>query len=190
MRKFGNINMSRIGKKIIAIPAGVTVTVTGQTVVVKGTHGELSREIHAAFSARVEDGKVTIVPVKEIKKISALWGLTRSLVANMVQGVSVGYSKKLIFEGVGYRAVAEAGRALVMQLGFSHPVRFEAPMGVALSVEKNTITIAGADKELVGRVSASIRDLKPPEPYKGKGIRYSNEVIRRKAGKKAVASAG
>ena len=135
----------------------------------------------------MEDGKIVFVPAIETRKTAALWGLMRSLVANMVTGVSAGFEKKLEFEGIGYRAAME-GTTLVMQLGFSHPVRFDPPQGIAVKVERNTITVSGADKETVGLAAAAIRNYKKPEPYKGKGIRYQGEVIRRKVGKKGAAA--
>lgn len=180
--------MSRIGKKPIEIPQGVNVASTDFDVLVKGPKGELKRILPFGFSLKTEEKNIIVVPTRETKKTSALWGLTRSLVANMVAGVTNGYEKKLEFEGVGYRALVE-GDTLVMQLGFSHPVRFKAPAGIKFTVEKNTITVAGIDKELVGNTAATVRRLRPPEPYKGKGIHYKGEVIRRKAGKKATASA-
>ncbi len=180
--------MSRIGKKTIPLPPGVTVEVSGSAVRVTGPKGTLSRVLHEAIGASVAEGIITIAPRRQMKKTAALWGLTRALVANMVEGVAKGFEKKLDFEGIGYRAALE-GTTLVLQLGFSHPVRVEAPSGVAFSVERSTITVAGIDREAVGQVSAGIRKLKPPEPYKGKGIRYRGEVIRRKAGKKASTGA-
>lgn len=181
--------VSRIGKKPIQIPPGVTVTVSGSSVSVKGPKGELKRELHPDVVAEVKEGELLISPKRETKRTSALWGLFRSLVANMVEGVTSGFEKKLEFEGIGFKASVE-GSALVFQLGFSHPIRFEAPEGIKFAVEKNTITVSGIDKELVGEITARVRGLKPPEPYKGKGIRYKGEVIRRKAGKKAVAAGG
>lgn len=180
--------MSRIGKKPISIPPTVSATVTGNVVFVKGPKGELGREVHPDIHVEVRDGTIVVMPGRETKKTPALWGLTRSLIANMVEGVTSGYEKKLEFEGIGYRAQVE-GDTLVMQLGFTHPVRIKAPERISFTVEKNTITVSGIDKELVGRVAAALRSAKPPEPYKGKGIRYKGEVIRRKAGKKAVAAA-
>ncbi len=178
--------MSRIGKQPIVIPQGVTVTVSGNSVTVKGPKGELIRSAHPDIAVRVEEGSIIVAPARKGKKTPALWGLTRSLLANMVEGVSEGFQKKLILEGIGYRVAADGQSALTLALGFSHPVRFEAPSGIAFGVEKNMITVSGTDKEVVGRVAASLRKLKPPEPYKGKGMRYAGEVIRRKAGKKAV----
>ena len=182
--------MSRIGKKIIAVPSGVTAQVAGDRVSVKGPKGELSLKVHPDMNVEVNNGMVAVIPSKNgSKKAPGIWGLTRTLVANMVAGVTNGFEKVLEFEGIGYRVNLE-GSVLVMQLGFSHPVRFEAPKGITFAVVKNTITISEIDKELVGEVAARIRSLKKPEPYKGKGIRYRGEVIRRKAGKKAVASGG
>lgn len=178
--------MSRIGKKPILIPLGVNITVTGGRVSVKGSKGELQREIHSDIAVSIKDNEVLLSPARSGKKTPALWGLSRSLVSNMILGVSAGFEKKLEYEGIGFRANLE-GDTLVFSLGFSHPVRFQAPKGIAFKVEKNVITVSGADKELVGETAARIRNLKPPEPYKGKGIRYQGEVIRRKAGKKAVA---
>lgn len=179
--------MSRIGKKQINIPEKVTAETTGGFVVVKGPKGELKRPLPSSFKVEIKDGTITLSPEQNHKKIPALWGLYRSLIANMVEGVDKGFEKKLEFEGIGFRAVVE-GDSLVMQLGFSHPVRLKAPSGVKFTVEKNTITVNGFDKELVGDTAAQVRRLKPVEPYKGKGIRYKGEVVRRKAGKKAVAA--
>lgn len=179
--------MSRIGKKPIPIPPGVTVEVSGGTVSVKGPKGTASLNLHPDIKAEFSDSNLNVLVGRESKRSSALWGLFRSLLANLVEGVSRGFEKKLEFEGVGYRANVE-GDTLVFQLGFSHPVKVKAPEGIKFSVEKNTITVSGVSKELVGNTAASIRNLKPPEPYKGKGIRYKGEIIRRKAGKKAVAA--
>lgn len=179
--------MSRIGKKPVVIPEGTEVNISGSTLTVKSSKGELKFEPHPAIGIEVKDRELVIFLRKGGRKAPALWGLTRSLAANMIEGVSSGYEKKLEFEGVGYRASME-GNALVMQLGFSHPVRFQPPEGVKIFVEKNTIIVSGIDKELVGNTAARIRALKPPEPYKGKGIRYKGEIIRRKAGKKAIAA--
>ncbi len=180
--------MSRIGKKPIVIPQGVDITFTEFEVAVKGPKGELKRMLPPYMGLKREGAFLLVLPQKETKKTSALWGLARSLIANMVVGVVSGFEKKLDFEGVGYRANVE-GDTLVLQLGFSHPVRFTAPQGIKFSVEKNSIAVGGIDKELVGDIAAQVRRLRPPEPYKGKGIRYRDEIIRRKAGKKAVASA-
>lgn len=181
--------MSRIGKKPIIIPSGVTIhAVADGLVSAKGPKGELNLRLHPDMNITITNEAVMIVPREQhSKKAPAIWGLTRTLVANMMLGITAGFEKVLEFEGVGYRVALE-GSTLAMQLGFSHPVRFEAPKGITLAVQKNTITIAGINKELVGEVAARIRALKLPEPYKGKGIRYRGEVIRRKSGKKAVTS--
>lgn len=182
--------MSRIGKKSIIVPSGVTVNAAGNMLSVKGSKGELKLAVHSDIKVEIAEGSITVSPRPSAsKKAPAIWGLTRTLIANLIQGVTQGYEKVLEFEGIGFRAALE-GPSLVMQLGFSHPVRFEPPQGIAFAVQKNTITISGIDKELVGQIAARIRALKKPEPYKGKGIRYRGEVIRRKAGKKAVASGG
>lgn len=178
--------MSRIGKQPIPILRGVTVEVTDGFVNVKGPKGELRKAIHPDIGVAIGEGNIMVEPRRVSQKTSALWGLTRALIANMVEGVTAGFERKLEFEGIGYRASVEGG-TLTMQLGFSHPVRFSAPAGVTLTVEKNTITISGIHKESVSEAAARIRALRPPEPYKGKGIRYRGELIRRKAGKKAVA---
>lgn len=178
--------MSRIGKKPVVIPAGVAVTIEGQVVTVRGSRGELSRRIRPELAVEVSGSAMVVKPVLQTRKTSAYWGLTRSLLAAMVGGVSKGFEKRLEIEGIGYRVAAEGERMLRFSLGFSHPVEFKAPQGVELKVAKNTITVSGVDKELVGRVAAEIRALRPPEPYKGKGVRYAGEVIRRKTAKKAV----
>lgn len=182
--------MSRIGKKPILIPENVEVKIEGQSLTVKGPKGELKREISPGIKIEVKEGKIFVLPVKdsaEDKKIRAMWGLTRALVQNMTEGVSKGYEKKLSIEGLGYRAVLE-GENLTLYVGFSHPVIIKAVPGVKFLVEKNVITVSGIDKELVGQMSAVIRKVKPPEPYKGKGIKYVGEKVRKKLGKKAVAA--
>ncbi len=180
--------MSRIGKKPIVIPAGVTVTINDGLVSVRGPKGELTRRLDPDMDVVIDAGHMTVSPRHHGGKSSALWGLWRSLLANMVEGVASGFEKKLEIEGIGYRASME-GAVLNLQLGFSHPVHFPVPERIAIRVEKNMITVSGADKEMVGAAAARIRALKNPEPYKGKGIHYYGEVIRRKTGKKAVASA-
>ena len=180
--------MSRIGKKIIQIPTGVLVTKSGNELSVKGPKGELSWKLHPALDVDIGGKELAVRPVVSSKKTPALWGLTRALIQNMVEGVTKGFEKKLEIEGIGYRANLEGENILQFSLGFSHPVRFEAPKGIQFKVEKNVITISGIDKHLVGQTSARIRNLKPPEPYKGKGIHYAGEVIRRKQRKKAVAT--
>lgn len=181
--------MSRIGKKPISIPDGITVTLEERKFSVKGPKGELREAIPPELAIRVENSTVFVEVKKETKATPALWGLTRALVSNMVEGVTQGFSKRLEIHGVGYRANVE-GSDLVLSLGFSHPVKIFPPPGISFSVEKNMITIAGIDKQLVGETAAVIRRKKPPEPYKGKGIRYEGEVVRRKAGKKAATTTG
>ncbi|MBI3304880.1 50S ribosomal protein L6 [Candidatus Parcubacteria bacterium] len=182
--------MSRIGQKPIPIPAGVTMDITGQTLTVRGHKGVLTRLVPLFFTVRVAAGEAVVTPEtpEAAGQHRARWGLLRALVANMVVGVSEGFAKRLTIEGVGYRAEVQ-GSDLVLALGFSHPVRMSAPAGIVFGVAKNVITVSGIDKEMVGQAAASIRALKRPEPYKGKGILYEGEVVRRKAGKKAVASA-
>lgn len=181
--------MSRIGQKPIPIPADVTMDVTGQTLTVRGQKGVLIRLLPSFFTVRVSAGEAAVAPETSAAagQHRARWGLLRALVANMVVGVSEGFAKRLVIEGVGYRAEVQ-GNDLVLALGFSHPVRVSAPAGIVFGVVKNVITVSGTDKEMVGQVAAGIRALKKPEPYKGKGILYEGEVVRRKAGKKAVAS--
>ncbi len=165
---------------------GVVVRLTPDRLLsVSGPKGEVKRAVHPNIELAVGEKEIVVAPRRQTRDSSALWGLWRSLVAGMVEGAGKGFEKKLEIEGIGYR-VASEGANLVFQLGFSHPVKFEAPAGIKFSVEKNTVTVAGADKELVGDTAARIRRLRPPEPYKGKGIKYRGEVIRRKAGKKAV----
>ncbi|MFA5023623.1 MAG: 50S ribosomal protein L6 [Patescibacteria group bacterium] len=178
--------MSRLGKLPIKLPAGVQVALKDQEMIFKGQKGELKLTISPAMEVKVENNEITINPRKDspIKNASALWGLFWSLIRNCVNGVSVGFTKKLEINGVGYRAAAVPGK-LNMSLGFSHPVEFKLPTGITATVEGNTITLSGADKTLVGETAARIRKIRKPEPYKGKGIKYSDEIIRRKAGKAA-----
>jgi large subunit ribosomal protein L6 len=176
--------MSRIGKKPIAIPAGVTVTVDGQTVSVKGPKGSLSWTVVDEIVLKHENGELTLTPRDESTRARAMWGLSRTLLGNMVHGVSQGYEEVLELVGVGYRA-AMKGQALSMQLGFSHDVDIPPPAGITFTVPRQTeIRIAGIDKQAVGQLAAQIRQIRPPEPYKGKGVRYSGEKVRRKEGKK------
>ena len=175
--------MSRVGRMPIEIPAGVTVDLQGQHITVKGPKGELSRDIHEDIKVAVEGNEILVTRPSDNKNHRALHGLTRALVANMVTGVHDGFSEKLEINGVGYRA-AKQGNKLVLTLGFSHPVEMEAPAGITIDVPNQTeIVVSGADKEVVGAVAADIRKWRKPEPYKGKGIRYEGEVVRRKAGK-------
>jgi large subunit ribosomal protein L6 len=181
--------MSRIGKKPILIPPGVDVKIEDNLVVIKGPKGELFRKIRPEIKIEIKEGKIFVSPKIETKKTKAFWGLTRTLLFNMIKGVVEGYEKKLQIEGLGYKAEIEGGN-LVLRVGFSHPVKVEAPKGIKFSVDKNIITVSGIDKELVGQLAAKIRKIKPPEPYKGKGIRYLGEVVKIKPGKKVVTAAG
>lgn len=175
--------MSRIGRLPISVPAGVEVAVDGSVVKVKGPKGELTHTVAAPITVVVEDGTIQVARPNDERESRALHGLTRTLIANMVQGVSEGYSKQLEIVGTGYRVQAK-GANLEFALGYSHPVPFEAPDGITLSVEgSNKVTVAGIDKQQVGQVAAKIRKLRLPDPYKGKGVRYAGEQIRRKAGK-------
>ncbi len=179
--------MSRVGKKPLAIPAGVDVKVDASLVSVKGPKGQLSLAIDPRVIVAVEGGELNVsVKDPEHVKQRALWGLYRRLIENMVVGVSKGYEKKLEVNGIGFK-VALQGKTLKLDVGFSHDVDYVVPEGVTAAVEKNVITISGIDKQLVGEIAAQIRRIKKPEPYKGKGIKYSDEVIRRKAGKAAKA---
>ena len=176
--------MSRIGKKAVAIPSGVTLTVDGQTVVVKGSKGELSWTVSDDIEIKQEGSELSLTPRNDSQRARGMWGLSRTLVANMVQGVSQGYEETLELVGVGYRAAVE-GKVLQLQLGFSHEVNVAPPEGIVFVVPKQTeIKISGIDKQLVGETAAKIRRIRPPEPYKGKGVRYSGEKVRRKEGKK------
>ncbi len=175
--------MSRIGKKPVPVPNGVTVTLTGNTISVKGPKGELSRKLHPDMQIAVEDGIVNVTRPSDEQNHRALHGLTRSLIANMVEGVTNGYRKQLEITGVGYKAEVKPF-GLQLALGYSHPVEYRAPAGIKLTAPQPTaVVIEGADKEKVGQVAAEIRALRKPEPYKGKGVKYQGEQIRRKAGK-------
>jgi large subunit ribosomal protein L6 len=175
--------MSRIGKKPVTVPKGVDLDLQGSTVAVKGPRGELRRTLHPEMKVSLKDGTFTVERPSEDKRHKALHGLTRTLVQNMVEGVSKGFIKTLEIQGVGYKAEAKPyGVNLIV--GYSHPVKYEAPQGIKISVENNTVVkVEGADKEVVGQVAAELRSVRPPEPYKGKGIRYQGEQVRRKAGK-------
>ena len=175
--------MSRIGKRPIPIPKNVTVTITDQHVAVKGPKGELSRILPAEVEIVQEEGTIQVNRRSESRVARQRHGLSRTLVANMVEGVSQGFQRKLEIQGVGYRAQVQ-GRNLMLSVGYSHPVQIEPPEGIQLAVENNTnVIVTGINKEIVGNIAARIRSVRPPEPYKGKGIRYAGEMVRRKAGK-------
>ncbi len=175
--------MSRIGRMPVAIPAGVTVTIAeGNRVTVKGPKGTLERELPKEMEIKEENGHVIVTRPNDLKKMKSLHGLTRTLIQNMVIGVSQGYTKVLEVNGVGYRA-AKTGKKLTLTLGYSHPVEMEDPEGIETAVDGNKITVSGISKEKVGQYAAEIREKRKPEPYKGKGIKYADEVIRRKVGK-------
>ena len=176
--------MSRIGKKPVAVPSGVTATVDGQLVKVKGSKGELSFEVPENVSVSHADGAISVMPRDETKRARAMWGMSRSQVANLIHGVTAGYEKKLEINGVGYKA-AIAGPVLKLSLGFSHDVDYAVPQGIQITTPKPTeIVVTGNDKQKVGQTAAEIRDFRGPEPYKGKGVKYAGEFIFRKEGKK------
>ncbi len=177
--------MSRIGKKPIKIPQGVTVTIGEGKVTVKGSKGELSLDVPREIEVKTQEEEVLVSKKQENKKSKALWGTVRSLVFNMIKGVSEGYSRDLQIKGVGYRAELQ-GEKLVLKVGFSHPIEIEKVEGIDFNVVKDIITVSGIKKDLVGRVASEIRSIRPPEPYKGKGIRYKDEVISMKEGKKSA----
>lgn len=175
--------MSRIGKKPVTVPKGVTITQNGAMITVKGPKGELKRTLPAEMQVAVAAEEITVTRPSDEQRHKALHGLTRSLIANMVEGVTKGFSKQLDIVGVGYKA-EKRPYGLQMALGFSHPVEVRAPVGITLTAPNpTTVIVEGADKEVVGQVAAEIRKLRPPEPYKGKGVKYQGEVVRRKAGK-------
>ncbi len=174
--------MSRIGKMPIPVPKSVTVDLADGNVRVKGPKGELARQVPREINIVRDDGELRVERSSDEPTHRSLHGLTRSLIANMVTGVTDGYTRRLEVNGVGYRAAVSSG-SLVLQVGYSHPVLVPAPAGISFTVAANAITVSGADKELVGETAAQIRRVRPPEPYKGKGIKYAEEVIRRKAGK-------
>ncbi|PIR52961.1 50S ribosomal protein L6 [Candidatus Peregrinibacteria bacterium CG10_big_fil_rev_8_21_14_0_10_49_10] len=181
--------MSRIGKKPVAVPSGVTVAVSGNTITVKGAKGELSYQHLPIVSVKVEGDTVTVERKDDADATKACHGLTRQLIANMVRGVNEGYEKRLEIMGVGYKAQAK-GKVLSLSLGFSHPIDFPVPTGIEIAQDeqnKNILVVKGIDKQLVGQVASDIRAYRPPEPYKGKGVRYVDEYVRRKPGKAAAA---
>ena len=176
--------MSRIGKKPVALPKGVTASIDGKTVKVKGPKGELSVTLVEEVDAAMDEHGITVTPRKDMDRADQMWGLSRTLVNNLVVGVTEGFSAKLEIQGVGYRAAVQ-GKVLNLQLGFSHDVLNPIPEGITITSEKPTLlTISGINKQLVGQVAAEIRSWRPPEPYKGKGVRYAGEYVRRKEGKK------
>ncbi|HEY7768818.1 50S ribosomal protein L6 [Longimicrobium sp.] len=175
--------MSRIGRRPIPVPAGVDVTIDGNTVRVKGPRGELSRTLHSDVIVRRQDGEILVERPSDEPRFRALHGLSRTLVANMIDGVTTGFTKTLEIVGVGYRAETKPF-GLTLSLGYSHPIEYKAPEGITLRAATPTVVeVSGTNKEVVGQVAAEIRSLRPPEPYKGKGVKYQGEVIRRKAGK-------
>ncbi len=179
--------MSRIGKKPIIIPEGVTANLAAAHIEFKGPKGEISVSYRPEMKVELKDGQILVSPKANSRLHRALFGLTRTLLSNGAMGVSVGFTKQLEMKGVGYRATVE-GETLVLQLGYSHAINFPIPDGMIIEVKKNQINISGIDKQLVGETAARIRRLRPPEPYKGKGIKYADEIIRRKAGKTAKAA--
>jgi large subunit ribosomal protein L6 len=177
--------MSRIGKKPVSLPSGVTAAVSDGTVSVKGPKGEMKLRLVSEIEAEVKDGAIAITPREDTDRARAMWGMQRTLVNNLVLGVTKGFSERLEISGVGYRAAVQGGKTLNLQVGLSHDVNYPIPAGIQIVCEKpTTISITGSDKQLVGQVAAEIRSYRPPEPYKGKGVRYSSERIRRKEGKK------
>jgi len=181
--------MSRIGKKPIIIPEGVEVKIEQQRVIVKGPKGDLQRQVRPEIRVEQKNNQVLTSLQQETKKTNAFWGLERILIFNMIEGVTKGYEKKLELRGVGYKADLK-GDDLILKVGFSHTVLIKKPEGIKFSVEKNIIIVSGIDKEKVGQISAKIRKVHPPEPYKGKGIRYFGEEVRKKTGKKAAGVEG
>ena len=176
--------MSRVGKEPVTIPAGIEVSVDGTEIVAKKGNLEKRLETHGRVGVAIEDKEVKLTRVGDSKESSAFWGTYRALLNNVLIGLDKGFSKSLEINGVGYRAQV-SGKTLELQLGFSHPINFEIPEGIDIKVEKNIITVSGTDKQQVGQVAAVIRGYRPPEPYKGKGVKYTDEVIIRKAGKAA-----
>ena len=176
--------MSRIGKKPVQVPAGVTATVSGQTVTMKGAKGELKYVVNDEVLVKLEDNSIAVTPANDSKDARAKWGMSRTMIENLVKGVKDGYEKKLEISGVGYRAAMQ-GKNLQLQLGFSHDVVYQPPEGITIACPKPTeITVTGINKQVVGQVAAEIREYRGPEPYKGKGVKYAGERIVRKEGKK------
>ncbi len=181
--------MSRVGKKPVLIPGKTKVSYEDRVITVQGEKGTLTQAIHPAVDLKIEDGVLNVVPFVDKRTSRAMQGLMRSLVANMITGVNQGFERTLVIEGIGYRAETK-GNAIVLNVGYSNPVQFDLPEGVSASVDRNTIIkLSSIDKEKLGRTAAAIRKIRPPEPYKGKGIKYADERIRRKAGKAGVTAA-
>lgn len=183
--------MSRIGKQPIEVPQGITVELKDGVITVKGPKGELKRKIHPNITVEISENTINVTRVDDQKENKALHGLFRSLISNMVEGVSKGFEKKLEIVGVGYRAQA-SGSKITLSLGYSHPIEYKAPEGIMFEIDaekKNIITVTGIDKEIVGQVAAKVRSYRKPEPYKGKGIRYIDEYVARKAGKASASAA-
>lgn len=181
--------MSRIGKQPIVLPDGVNVEIADGRITMTGPKGTLAHLLRSEITVRLDGRTLIVEPVRASRKASAYWGLTRAILARMAEGVARAFEKRLLLEGIGYRAALD-GSSLVLNLGFSHPVRIDPKAGITFHVEKNAIVVSGPDLVAVGDAAARIRAARPPEPYKGKGIRYAGEIIRRKAGKKAVAAGG
>lgn len=180
--------MSRVGKKPVPIPDKIKISYENRVLTVQGEKGKLSRSIHPAVDLKIEDGILNVVTLEEKRTSRALQGMTRSMVANMIQGVDQGFERMLVINGIGYRAEIK-GKAIVLNVGFSNPVEFKLPEGVDASIDRNTIIkLTSIDKEKLGLTAAAIRKIRPPEPYKGKGIKYAEERIRRKAGKAGAAA--
>jgi large subunit ribosomal protein L6 len=184
--RFGK-NMSKIGKQPVKLSEGVKTEMAGETLKISGVKGSLDLKIPRGINIEVKDGELQVVSKVNSKQGKSTFGTTRALIANMVKGVSEGWSKKLELVGTGYRAESD-GKILTLTVGYSHPVKIEAPEGISFKVEKTFVTVEGINRETVGQVSANIRGVRPPEPYKGKGIKYIDEIIRRKAGKAAKAA--
>lgn len=181
--------MSRIGKQPIELPAGVEVKIGADLITVKGPKGVLTQKLNPSVTVKQEDSTLTVtVKNPDVKSDKSMWGLFQRLISNMVTGVTSGFTKQLEVNGVGYRA-AVAGRILNLQLGYSHPIEYQIPDGIEIAVEKNVISVTGSDKQVVGQTAAEIRSLRKPEPYKGKGIKYADETIKRKVGKQAAKGA-
>ncbi len=175
--------MSKIGKRKIEIPQGVKINYENRKLTIEGPKGKLELEIYPGLDLDIRENEIKVVKVGEGKKVQAMWGTTRQLIKNMIEGVTKGFEKKLEISGLGYRAEMK-GKDLILHVGYSHPVIFSPPEGVQISVEKNIITVSGINKELVGNVAAKIRKIREVEPYKGKGIKYVDEIVRRKLSKK------